>query len=281
MSKRDIVELITARAASDGDGVNLMRVFSAPRPERFDPFLMLDDFGSDKADDYIGGFPPHPHRGFVTITYMLKGKMEHRDHLGNVGLLSDGGVQWMTAGRGVIHSEMPKQTEGEMHGFQLWLNLPAAKKMQDAHYEDVPAAQIPKYEEAGFSAKAIAGKLSVNGVLLEGYFDVEDTKASYVDFEIAPHASLNIDTPRGHTVMAYVYEGELSTPEPVRKQQLARFGEGDQLTIQNDTDQPARFIVISGQPIGEPIKQYGPFVMNTAEEIEQAVEDYRSGALVG
>lgn len=280
MNRRKIVELLNATPASDGAGVRLMRVFSGPSAERFDPFLMLDDFGSDKADDYIAGFPPHPHRGFETVTYMLQGKMEHQDHLGNVGLLSDGGVQWMTAGRGVIHSEMPKQTEGKMHGFQLWLNLPASKKMQPARYADIAAQDIPVYEKQGYKAKSIAGELQLNGEVLKGYFDVADTEVNYVDIELEPNATITVDTPSAHNAMLYVFEGDLEAPEQVKAGQLARFGEGDQLELTNTGAVNARFIVLSGLPINEPIKQYGPFVMNTAEEIEQAIQDYRDGTLV-
>lgn len=277
---RNIVELINAKAASDGAGVTLKRVFSNPRVERFDPFLMLDDFGSDNADDYIAGFPPHPHRGFETITYMLKGKMEHRDHLGNVGLLSDGGVQWMTAGSGVIHSEMPKQTEGELHGFQLWLNLPAAKKMQSARYQDIQADQIPVIEAEGYRVKAIAGALEINDATVKGFFDVEDTKVNFVDVHLDAGESLKIRTPEGHNAMMYVYQGELHAPTLVKPEQLARFDDGDTVLIDNQSKQQARFIVLTGVPLKEPIKQYGPFVMNTSEQISQAVQDYRDGNLV-
>ena len=277
---RNIVELLNAKPASDGAGVTLKRVFSNPRVERFDPFLMLDDFGSDNADDYIAGFPPHPHRGFETITYMLKGKMEHRDHLGNVGLLSDGGVQWMTAGRGVIHSEMPKQTEGELHGFQLWLNLPAAKKMQDARYQDIQSNQIPVIEADGYRAKAIAGALEINDTSVKGFFDIDDTEVNFVDLHLEQGKTITIDTPIEHNAMVYVYEGELHAPTRVKAEQMARFDAGDHLVIENRSKQQVKFIVLTGAPLNEPIKQYGPFVMNTTEEINQAVQDYRDGNLV-
>lgn len=277
---REVVELIDASATSDGDGVKLKRVFGGARPERFDPFLMLDEFGSDKADDYIGGFPPHPHRGFETITYMLKGKMEHRDHMDNVGLLSDGGVQWMTAGRGVIHSEMPQQTAGEMRGFQLWLNLPAATKMQAARYEDVDASAIPSFSFDGFKGKAIAGQSTINGHAINGYFDVADTEARYVDIELEAGAEIHIDTDSEHTVLLYSFEGAIAVPSVVNAQQLARFSEGNAIMVHNPGNAAARFLLISGKPLKEPIKQYGPFVMNTAEEIDQAIQDYRNGVLV-
>lgn len=279
MKQRKVIELKEAHATSDGAGVNINRVFGGPNLERFDPFLMFDDFGSDDPDDYIAGFPPHPHRGFETVTYMLEGKMEHQDHLGNVGLLSDGGVQWMTAGEGIIHSEMPKQTEGRMHGFQLWVNLPAAKKMQPARYEDVPAADISHYSLYGVSAKAIAGNLEVNGATLKGYFDVADTEVNYVDFDLAANVSLNIKVPNSHTVLVYVFAGSIQAPEFIKSGQLARFDQGEHLVIENTSEQNARFIFISGKPLGEPIKQHGPFVMNTEEEIEQAIQDYRNGVI--
>lgn len=283
---RQISELISAQSASDGDGVKLKRVFGGARPERFDPFLLLDEFGSDKADDYIGGFPPHPHRGFETITYMLKGKMEHRDHMDNVGLLSDGGVQWMTAGRGVIHSEMPQQTEGEMRGFQLWLNLPAVNKLQPARYEDVEADAIPSFAFEGVRGKAIAGENHLNGRAVQGYFDVADTEAHYLDIELAAGAEILIDTPLAHTALLYTYEGDVEiltnseTHSRVQSQQLARFTEGEAVRLVNTGDAPAQFLFLSGKPLREPIKQYGPFVMNTPEEIDQAIQDYRNGVLV-
>lgn len=283
MSIRKVIEQIPARPSSDGDGVKLLRVFGGHGPERFDPFLLMDEFGSDKADDYIGGFPPHPHRGFETITYMLQGKMEHRDHMENVGLLNDGDVQWMTAGRGVIHSEMPKQTEGKMRGFQIWLNLPADTKMQDARYQDVPGSNIPAFDFEGVSVKAIAGNSAVNGNEVSGFFKVETTEPIYLDVHLDPGASADIPIPEGHTGMVYSYDGSVVIGEqetPAKPQSLSRLSpEGDTLRVKNTTEGVARIIVLAGKPLREPIAQYGPFVMNTPSEIDQAIRDYRAGTL--
>lgn len=282
MKTRSVIEQIPARPASDGDGVKLMRVFGGVRPERFDPFLMMDEFGSDKADDYIGGFPPHPHRGFETITYMLQGKMEHRDHMGNVGLLEDGDVQWMTAGRGVIHSEMPKQTEGKMRGFQIWLNLPSEKKMQTARYADISHKDIPTFEQDGVSIKAIAGTTDINGETVSGFFDVEDTQPTYLDVTLQAGKSARIAVSEAHTALVYVYEGEVTlgdTATPSRAQIINRMVGGDSLLIENKGDVEARVVVLSGKPLKEPVVQYGPFVMNTSSEIEQAIRDYQAGVL--
>lgn len=278
MSVRTIQELLTARPASDGDGVNLLRVFGG-RPERFDPFLMLDEFGSDKADDYIGGFPPHPHRGFQTVTYMLHGKMEHRDHMGNVGLLEDGGVQWMSAGKGVIHSEMPKQTEGKMRGFQLWVNLPSTEKMQPAAYRDIPADDIPSYNLEGLQIKAVAGAAMVNGTEVTGSVTGISMNPLLLDVSATQSGTIEVNLPESHNLLVYVYEGELNVGDKtqVAAQQIARFSDGEKLTV--DGVKGTRFLVIAGERIKEPVAQYGPFVMNTMEEVEQAIQDYKNGVL--
>jgi quercetin 2,3-dioxygenase len=282
MIERKPVEIIRAQRASDGNGVKLLRVFGGSRVQRFDPFLMLDEFGSREASDYIGGFPPHPHRGFETVTYMLQGKMEHRDHMGNIGLLKDGDVQWMTAGRGVIHSEMPQQTEGRMHGFQLWLNLPAAQKMTPASYRDVPSEQIPRYELPGMGVKAIAGSALVADQEVVGHCQRPDTQPLFLDIALQVDKTLELPIPQGHNVMIYVYEGEVLVGDTrVGEQQLVRFGDqGDGLKVLNSSQEMAQFIVLAGKPLDEPIVQYGPFVMNTQQEIEQALADYRAGTLV-
>ncbi len=282
MKIRKVIEQLSARPSSDGDGVKLLRVFGGAQPERFDPFLLLDEFGSDQASDYIGGFPPHPHRGFQTITYMLQGKMEHRDHMNNIGLLNDGDVQWMTAGRGVIHSEMPKQTQGKMRGFQLWLNLPAKNKMQTANYEDVNANKIPEFDIAGSKIKAIAGQTSINKKQIKGYFDVEDTRPLYLDIHIEPGDKLNIQTQNEHNVLIYVYQETIQIGEDktlAKAQTISRLEKHGDVLIQSYADKPAKVIVLSGKPIEEPIVQYGPFVMNSQQEIEQALQDYRKGIL--
>ena len=277
-----VIELIPAVAASDGDGVKLLRVFGGRQPERFDPFLLMDEFGSDEASDYIGGFPPHPHRGFETITIMLNGKMQHTDHLGNVGLLNDGDVQWMTAGKGVIHSEMPQQTEGLMRGFQLWLNLPAAEKLKPAAYQDIKADDIPVYKIDGASIRLTSGELGLAGKSVKGHIDSGSTEAILAQIDIEPNVELVLDIPETHNAMVYTYEGELSVGEKateVRKQHLARLKHNGKVSLKNEAAEPLSIVFIAGKPIKEPIVQYGPFVMNTQEEVEQAIADYRTGVL--
>lgn len=279
---KKVVEQMKARPASDGDGVKLLRVFGGAAPERFDPFLMLDEFGSEEASDYIGGFPPHPHRGFETVTYMLQGKMEHRDHMGNIGLLNDGDVQWMTAGSGIIHSEMPKQTEGKMHGFQLWVNLPAAKKMTAAHYNDVAGELIPISTYDFGQVKAIAGETEINGATVKGYFAVPDTEALYLDVYLQPEQEVRLPIKAGLNTLVYVYDGKASLGEDntaAPAQTLSRFAGEGELLIKNIHTEETRLLVLAGKPLHEPIVQYGPFVMNTREQIDQAINDYQSGVL--
>ena len=282
MTSREVVELIRPTPASDGEGVKLLRIFGGRQPERFDPFLLLDEFGSSVPEDYSGGFPPHPHRGFETVTYMLHGKMEHRDHLGNVGLLEDGGVQWMTAGRGVIHSEMPKQTEGLMQGFQLWVNLPAARKMDSAGYRDVPADAIPRYALPGAHIKAIAGECLVDGEPVQGYFAIEDTDVIYLHILLDPAGGLNVELDAGYTCLLYVAGGTLTVGEAgtaVSAKALARLTRGERTCLNNRGSEPVSALLLAGAPLGEPVAQYGPFVMNSREEVEQAFRDYQSGTL--
>ena len=280
MTPRTVAELIPAKAASDGDGVRLLRVFGGRGPERFDPFLMLDEFGSSEPQDYIGGFPPHPHRGFETVTYMLQGKMEHQDHMGNIGLLEDGDVQWMSAAGGIIHSEMPKQTEGRMRGFQLWVNLPAAKKMQPASYSDVKSADIPVVAVKGACIKAIAGKAVINNTAIVGRFTQAPTQPVFVDAHIAVGQSISLPLPQGYTALLYVYEGAVAVNDThVSKQNLARLINGDTVVIHNPNGQVAQVLLLAAEPLREPIVQYGPFVMNTMAQIEQALEDYKNGTL--
>ncbi|MCH9794031.1 pirin family protein [Gammaproteobacteria bacterium] len=279
--RRKIEEVLVAQSASDGDGVRLKRVFGGGNLARFDPFLMLDEFGSNDPSDYIGGFPSHPHRGFETVTYMLEGHMEHRDHMGNVGQLMAGDVQWMKAGSGVIHSEMPKQVEGRMRGFQLWVNLPASEKMTPASYTELAAASIPHYEIGGIHVKAIAGGLTLNGVSVSGPIAGLATEPGYLDIAVGPAQALLVDVPEGHTALVYVYEGALqigSDSYSIKAGNLARLSLTGELVIETDAD--TRLLVISGKPIGEPIVQRGPFVMNTADEIHQAIRDYTDGKLV-
>ena len=281
IQNRKLIETIVGRATSDGDGVKLIRVFGGQGPERFDPFLMLDEFGSDEASDYIGGFPSHPHRGFETVTYMLEGRMLHEDHLGNRGLLEPGGVQWMTAGRGIIHSEMPQQSSGLMRGFQLWINLPAAQKMQPASYQDLPADAFPFHDIPGGQLKMIAGTLEVAGQTLSGPVRDKPTEPLYADLHLEPGAEFTIALAKHLNVLIYVYAGDISVGKAqLQTHQLGRLGEGDQLSIASGAE-GARLLVLAAKPLGEPIVQYGPFVMNTREEIDQALRDFRGGRLAG
>ncbi|MFL0800267.1 MAG: pirin family protein [Agarilytica sp.] len=282
MSTGNIIEQIKARPSSDGDGVKLLRVFGGTQLERFDPFLLLDEFGSEEASDYVGGFPSHPHRGFATITYMLEGKMEHRDHMNNIGLLNDGGVQWMSAGKGVIHSEMPQQTEGKMRGFQLWLNLPADEKMLAANYEDVPAGKIPTTIQNGLEIKAIAGKSRINGKEVSGYLHIPRTEPVYLDLCLHAETDITISVSTKHNAMIYIYGGDVTIGDQHQQapsQTINRLAHDGSVTIKNNTSQGARLLFLAGIPIEEPIAQYGPFVMNTMEELDQALKDYREGVL--
>ena len=279
MSTRQVQELLGARATSDGDGVRLMRVFGGQDLARFDPFLMLDEFGSESSSDYIGGFPSHPHRGFETVTYMLDGHMQHRDHMGNVGELRNGDVQWMTAGSGVIHSEMPQQKEGRMRGFQLWLNLAAKDKMQPASYKDVPAGDIPVIPRAAGHIKAIAGEVQGSQGLVRGHISRPATQPLYLDIVVeSGRYAETFAVPEGDTVLIYVYEGSVSVGGTVvGRSRMARLSKQGDVDI--SVDGPAKLLLIAGRPLREPIVHYGPFVMNTREEIEQALTDYRNGTL--
>ncbi|QKT04832.1 pirin family protein [Ectothiorhodospiraceae bacterium 2226] len=278
MRERKVQRLLRGRAASDGDGVRLSRVFGPG--QGLDPFLLLDEFGSDEAADYIGGFPAHPHRGFETVTYMLEGEMLHEDHLGNRGRLTSGSVQWMTAGRGIIHSEMPQQEEGRMRGFQLWLNLPAREKMKPAGYRDIPPQEIPEVELPGARIKLIAGTLAHEGHTYAGAVTGITTQPLYLDVHLAAGAQLAVPVSAGHTAMVYVYEGEVQVAgERVGSGHLAALEDGEQVTLASTA--PARALVLAAKPLREPVAHYGPFVMNTSQEVEQAMRDYRDGRLTG
>jgi redox-sensitive bicupin YhaK (pirin superfamily) len=279
MTKRQVEEVLVARATSDGDGVRLMRVFGGQDLSRFDPFLMMDEFGSDESSDYIGGFPSHPHRGFETITYMLDGHMQHQDHMGNVGELKSGDVQWMTAGAGIIHSEMPQQKEGRMRGFQLWLNLAAKDKMQPASYQDIAAAEIPVYSRQSGCIKAIAGSVPSSVERVNGYMSRPETEPIYLDIVIDDgDFAESFAVPDGNTVLVYVYEGSAQVGGTlVTRSRMARLSKRGPVEIQ--AEGPTRLLLIAGKPLGEPIVHYGPFVMNTKAEIEQALLDYRNGSL--
>jgi redox-sensitive bicupin YhaK (pirin superfamily) len=273
---RNIERLVEGVATSDGAGVTLTRVLTGKLQRRLDPFLMLDAFGSDDPDDYIAGFPDHPHRGFETVTYMLAGRMRHRDNAGHEGLLGDGGVQWMVAGRGVIHSEIPEQEHGVMEGFQLWLNLPAQSKMAEPWYQDYASEKIPEYKtEANVAVRVIAG--SSNGVA--GLVEREVTEPLYLDIHIPAGASFSTALPATHNAFVYVYRGAVrvgdTRVDAKRMGILGNAPEADGVTIAATED--ARLILIAGKPLNEPIVQYGPFVMNTEREIHQAIDDFRNG----
>jgi redox-sensitive bicupin YhaK (pirin superfamily) len=278
---RKVLSIQAGQPTSDGAGVKLTRVFGGPGVELFDPFLMLDEFGSDKPDDYIAGFPPHPHRGFETVTYMLEGRMRHEDHMGNVGLLQGGGVQWMTAARGVIHSEMPEQEEGVMRGFQLWLNLPGKSKMGDAGYDDIQPERIPRITtQDGVEVVVIAGQFDDGQTQQTGAVQRPDTEPQYFDLHMPAGASISPRVPDGHRVLLYVYEGEVELagqPQKLGQRRLARLSENGEVQLSTATG--ARVLLIAGKPLGEPIVQYGPFVMNSREEIEQALRDFRDDKL--
>jgi len=273
---RDIERLVEGVATSDGAGVKLTRVLTGKLQHRLDPFLMLDAFGSDDPDDYIAGFPDHPHRGFETVTYMLSGRMRHRDSAGNEGLLENGGVQWMTAGRGVIHSEIPEQEDGVMEGFQLWLNLPSQSKMIAPWYRDFPSEAIPEYlTPQGVTVRVIAG--SSNGVV--GAVAREITEPIYLDIHVPAGAEFSTALPASHNAFIYVYRGSVTvgdvTVESRRMGILSNEAEADGVKISATED--ARLILVAGKPLNEPIVQYGPFVMNTQQEIHQALHDFNSG----
>jgi len=272
---RTLQQRITAQETSDGDGVRMYRIAGRQLNEILDPFLLLDEFRSDDSADYIGGFPSHPHRGFETVTYMLTGKMRHRDHMGNEGLLADGDVQWMTAGRGVIHSEMPEQTDGLLHGFQLWLNLPASDKMKAAHYQDYRGSDLPVVElESGGKIILVAGQIN-EPIAVAGPVKGVVTEPIYVDLELTANDQWTQTVPEDHTVLVYVYQG--STSE-LSKREMGVYSDGNAVSITAGKD-GVKAILLAAKPLHEPVKQYGPFVMNTEDEIKQAMEDYRLGRL--
>ena len=275
---RSVERLVQGQATSDGAGVKLIRVLTQNLQRRLDPFLMLDAFGTDNPGDYIGGFPSHPHRGFETITYMLQGRMRHRDSAGNVGLLVPGSVQWMTAGRGVIHSEMPEQEDGAMEGFQLWLNLPAHSKMRDPWYRDIGADEVPRWQGDGVAVRIIAGHS--HGVA--GAMQRDTTEPLYLDVHLQPGARFDQLLPATHNAFVYVYRGELAIADTVvRRQRMAILANtpGSDGTVLNAGAEGARAILVAGAPLNEPIAQHGPFVMNTQQELIQAVQDFQAGKL--
>jgi redox-sensitive bicupin YhaK (pirin superfamily) len=279
---RSVARVVRARDTSDGAGVRLRRSLGSHELSELDPFLLLDEFRSDDPNDYLAGFPDHPHRGFETVTYMLAGHMEHRDHMGNRGDLEAGSVQWMTAGRGIIHSEMPRQEQGLMWGFQLWVNLPAKDKLCPPRYQDIPAASVPEVELAGGAGtvRVVAGRFQDTGGAVSGIA----TDPLYLDLRLAPNAEITVPVPRGHTALAYVYGGQASAGSApgtrLSAAQLGVLSDGDELALRAG-EEGARLLLIAGKPLKEPIVRHGPFVMNTREEIMQAVRDYQSGHLLG
>ena len=285
MKTRSLQQIIASIATSDGGGVKLRRSLGQNQNLRVDPFLMLDEFSSANADDYLSGFPSHPHRGFETVTYMLDGHMLHEDHLGNKGDLKSGGAQWMTAGRGIIHSEMPQQESGRMRGFQLWINLPAKEKMKPAHYQDIQPDEIPSLVlPDGGEIKVIAGSVELNGATFNGPIQGLTTQPLFLDIRLPAHSGYSQPVAQEHNAFVYPYEGRIEIgntdqSRSLESQMAGVLSNGENIEIRT-TDQPAAFLLLAGRPLREPVAQYGPFVMNTREEIEQALSDYRNGQLV-
>jgi redox-sensitive bicupin YhaK (pirin superfamily) len=278
-----VIRTVQGMPTSDGAGVKLRRVIGTPQLPDLDPFLMLDEFGTDRAEDYIAGFPEHPHRGFETVTYMLDGRMRHRDNHGNEGLLVPGAVQWMTAGRGVVHSEMPEQQEGRMRGFQLWVNLPARLKMSEPGYQEFAPERIPvAHPVEGVSVKVIAGRVAdADGADVIGPIVQPATDPLYFDIDMAPGRTWSLSLPEGHNAFVFVFEGALSVGEgddarPLAMRTLGVLGGGERVILASG-DAAARAILVAGRPLREPVAKYGPFVMNTKEELMQAFVDYQEG----
>ncbi|WP_045483594.1 pirin family protein [Vibrio owensii] len=273
---REIRQIIPSHATADGDGVKIRRVAGFNNAS-FSPFLMVDELKSDQRADYVGGFPPHPHRGIETLTYMLTGHFQHRDHMDNVGELRSGGAQWMAAGRGVIHSEMPIMEDGELHGFQIWINQPARDKMAPAQYHDFQPETITEHRAEAYGlVRVISGELNIDDEVIRGPLSKTGVPVTVADWQAHQGASLNLMTPNDHNMMVYAYKGSIAIGERVVMQgEMALLSKGELVTLQsNDTSGVLLFI---GEPIDEPVVHYGPFVMNSIEEIEQAIQDYNSG----
>jgi len=273
-SDRRVVRKFPGMPTQDGAGVKLTRLVGTPQLPDLDPILMLDTFRSDNPNDYVAGFPEHPHRGFETVSYMIKGSIAHLDNHGGKGIVTDGGVQWMTAGRGVAHSEMPAQTNGQLFGFQLWLNLPAKEKMRDPWYADIPASDIPVIDlGGGNNAKIIVGEW--NGV--KGPGPERAIQPFVADVTVAANGEVDVPVAVGHNSFLYAFEGEARVGElTIGKGELAVLSLGDKTRVEAAAD-GARFLIVAGKPLREPIAKYGPFVMNTADEIRKAIYDYQSG----
>ncbi len=273
---RAVERLVRGRPTSDGAGVRLTRLLTQDLQRRLDPFLMLDAFRNENPDDYIGGFPDHPHRGFETVTYMIAGRMRHRDSAGNEGLLGPGGAQWMTAGSGLIHSELPEQDDGLMEGFQLWLNLPAARKMVAPSYRDIPAAAIPEFvAEGGVRVRVIAGES--HGVA--GAVTRPDTEPLCIDVHLPAGARFTQSLPADHNAFACTYRGDVQIAgTAVPDRHMAILANDGHRVVSIEATEDARVLIVAGRPLNQPIAQHGPFVMNTADEIRQAFVDYQRGA---
>lgn len=276
---RTVTRIVHGDATADGAGVKLKRIIGGAELDMLDPFLMLDAFGSDQAQDYIGGFPPHPHRGFETVTYMLAGRMRHQDSAGNAGVIEAGGVQWMTAASGIIHSEMPEQEEGLLAGYQLWVNLPASEKMSAPRYQEMPAEAISsEHHDDGLTLKVIAGETRQGS---KGVIDNPFVDPLYLVVDAPAGSQLNEPVKHGHNAFIYLSKGQLkvaNTARSIQAGELAIVSDGDALQLVAEQD--SSFIIVAGKPLNEPVAKGGPFVMNTQAEVEQAFADYRSGRFV-
>lgn len=278
-SVRSVARVVRGQPVSDGAGVKLLRVIGAIALPDLDPFLLLDEFRSDDANDYIAGFPEHPHRGFETVTYMLAGRMRHGDNQGNKGLLGPGSVQWMTAGRGIVHSEMPEQEAGLMWGFQLWVNLPSHDKLTAPRYQDLAPERIPEVQTPGANVRVIAGEFSG----ARGPVQAPTTEPLYLDLRLDAGATVEADLPESHNAFVYVYEGAVEAGEGagtkwVNRGELGVLKEGNRFRARAD-GAAAKLLLVAGRPLNEPVARYGPFVMNTQAEIQQALVDFQSGRL--
>lgn len=278
---RKVARKVRGQPVSDGAGVRMTRVMGTPQLEQFDPFLMLDELHSDDPNDYIAGFPDHPHRGFETVTYMLAGRMKHGDNQGNTGLLGPGSVQWMTAGRGIVHSETPQQQDGLMWGFQLWVNLPASDKLTTPRYQDIQGEDIPEADPApGVHARVLAGEL--DGVT--GPVSGVATQPVFYDLALEPGTSYDVELPEEHSAFLYVFDGgpvsivSDTGGVAIERGEMALLTSGDHVALETGAER-ARFMLVAGRPLNEPIARYGPFVMNTRDEIYQAFADFRDGRL--
>lgn len=276
MKERNFEKIIHAQATSDGDGVKISRSLGSHSLPELDPFLLLDELGSDDAADYIGGFPPHPHRGFETVTYMLEGQMRHKDSAGNEGVIKAGGIQWMTAGSGIIHSEMPEQDAGMLWGFQLWINLPAAQKMRAPRYQEISTEHIPETTGDFGTVRIMAGEVDgIGGAVTE-----IATAPTLLDLRLTPDSEKTISLPVEHTGFLYVYKGSLSVGDStLTSKQLGQLSRGEQVSIRSGQEGVGA-LLIAAAPIKEPIARMGPFVMNTEQELQTAYHDYRHGRLV-